>query len=473
MRRILPVTVHLQGPGAMITIYRSHLSPLWTAVLFTLYFFVFLTSEVFLQDCLLALDRPGDLHTFFLGQLACLTAGYLSLALCRRASYGLLRSLAVAAILLPALLFSALALTGSPSSLPAWAAACSYCLGGAGAFLHYSAALCLRHSAVSGRLAGGSIGLAVGIQFLTDTCLDSGQTAMLLALVSLVLAMLLARAPAPAPAAADEAPSSPPSRRTLALATAGTAILSIVVGLNEDIVTRLYATGELDVTSWPRLCYLAGLLLAGFLADIRKRAFMPVITLCVLMLSNMAIFFLNDPRHYQLNLSILYFYSGFYVVYFTVLFLDLAPGTRWPLLWAGMGRLCRSLCVGAFFLCPNGLFGLLGQGCSVVLNSLLLAGVCAIFFWSGQLRDHGSARSAPPVRQDQAIGLFAQKHALTRRETDVLRAVLASSEPLGNIAICLGISERVMQRHLTSIYAKCRVSGRLELVTAFFGQTSP
>lgn len=268
-------------------------------------------------------------------------------------------------------------------------------------------------------------------------------------------------------------PSAPPSRRTLALVTAGTAILSIVVGLNEDIVTRLYATGALDVTSWPRLCYLAGLLLAGFLADIRKRAFMPVITLCVLMLSNMAIFFLSDPRHYQLNLSILYFYSGFYVVYFTVLFLDLAPGTRWPLLWAGMGRLCRSLCVGAFFLCPSDLFGLLGQEYSIVLNTLLLAGVCAIFFWSGQLRDHGAARSAPPLRQAQAIGLFAQKHALTHRETDVLRAVLASSDPLGNIAVCLGISERVMQRHLTSIYAKCGVSGRLELVTAFFGQTPP
>lgn len=457
----------------MITIYRSHLSPLWTAVLFTLYFFVFLTSEAFLQDCLLALDRPKDLHTFFLGQLACLAAGYLSLALCRRASHGLLRSLAAAAMLPPALLFTVLALMGSPASLLSWSAACSYCLGGAGAFLHYSAALCLRHSAVTGRLVGGSIGLAIGIQFLAGTCLDSGQTAMLLALVSLLLAMLLARTPAPAPAAADEAPSAPPSRRTLALATAGTAILSIVVGLNEDIVTRLHATGELDVTSWPRLCYLAGLLLAGFLADIRKRAFMPVITLCVLMLSNMAIFFLNEPRHYQLNLSVLYFYCGFYVIYFTVLFLDLAPGTRWPLLWAGMGRLCRSLCVGAFFLCPSGLFGLLGQEYSVVLNSLLLAGVCAIFFWSGQLRDHGAARSAPPLRQDQAIGLFARKHALTHRETDVLRAVLASSEPLGNIAACLGISERVMQRHLTSIYAKCRVSGRLELVTAFFGRTPP
>lgn len=326
----------------MSTIPRPHLSSLWTAVLFTLYFFVFLTSEVFLQDCLLALDRPEDLHIFFLGQMACLAAGYLSLSLCRRCAYGLLRSVAAAAMLFPALLFIALAFMGIPASLLLWAAACSYFLGGTGAFLHYSAALCLHRSAVTGRVAGGSIGLAVAIQFLTDTCLDSGQTAILLALVSLVLAMLLARTPAPA--TADEAPSAPPSRRTLALVTAGTAILSIVVGLNEDIVTRLYATGALDVTSWPRLCYLAGLLLAGFLADIRKRAFMPVITLCVLMLSNMAIFFLSDPRHYQLNLSILYFYSGFYVVYFTVLFLDLAPGTRWPLLWAGMGRLCRSLC---------------------------------------------------------------------------------------------------------------------------------
>ena len=53
-----------------------------------------------MQDCLLALDRPEDLHIFFLGQMACLAAGYLSLALCRRCAYGLLRSVAAAAMLL-------------------------------------------------------------------------------------------------------------------------------------------------------------------------------------------------------------------------------------------------------------------------------------------------------------------------------------------------------------------------------------
>lgn len=152
---VLPVTVHLQGTGAMSTIPRPHLSSLWTAVLFTLYFFVFLTSEVFLQDCLLALDRPEDLHIFFLGQMACLAAGYLSLSLCRRCAYGLLRSVAAAAMLFPALLFIALAFMGIPASLLLWAAACSYFLGGTGAFLHYSAALCLHRSAVTGRVAGG------------------------------------------------------------------------------------------------------------------------------------------------------------------------------------------------------------------------------------------------------------------------------------------------------------------------------
>ena len=120
----------------MSTIPRPHISSLWTAVLFTLYFFVFLTSEVFLQDCLLALDRPEDLHIFFLGQMACLAAGYLSLALCRRCAYGLLRSVAAAAMLFPALLFIALAFMGIPASLLLWAAACSYFLGGTGAFLH-------------------------------------------------------------------------------------------------------------------------------------------------------------------------------------------------------------------------------------------------------------------------------------------------------------------------------------------------
>ena len=39
----------------------------------------------------------------------------------------------------------------------------------------------------------------------------------------------------------------------------------------------------------------------------------------------------------------MYTYSGFYVVFFTVSFIDLAPRTKSPELWAGMGRIIRSI----------------------------------------------------------------------------------------------------------------------------------
>ena len=285
--------------------------------------------------------------------------------------------------------------------------------------------------------------------------------------------MLLARTPAPA--TADEAPSAPPSRRTLALVTAGTAILSIVVGLNEDIVTRLYATGALDVTSWPRLCYLAGLLLAGFLADIRKRAFMPVITLCVLMLSNMAIFFLSDPRHYQLNLSILYFYSGFYVVYFTVLFLDLAPGTRWPLLWAGMGRVISGLadCVLAAAciadLPLNIIIGIDVLMFIVLVISLAAGGYLLIGHKTEKLEHGMGSEGESALTPQQRLKRYAESCSLTPRETEVLEKLLTTEDGVQEIADSLFISRRMLQRYIASIYEKTETKTRIGLFQSYAG----
>lgn len=41
----------------------------------------------------------------------------------------------------------------------------------------------------------------------------------------------------------------------------------------------------------------------------------------------------------------MYLYSCFYVIFFTVMFIDFAPKSKFPELWASMGRIVRSFTV--------------------------------------------------------------------------------------------------------------------------------
>lgn len=57
--------------------------------------------------------------------------------------------------------------------------------------------------------------------------------------------------------------------------------------------------------------------------------------------------------------------------------------------------------------------------------------------------------------------------SLTEREIEVLK-LLATAATNKAIAAALGISENTVENHLTSIYCKLEVSGRVQaLVTAF------
>lgn len=58
-------------------------------------------------------------------------------------------------------------------------------------------------------------------------------------------------------------------------------------------------------------------------------------------------------------------------------------------------------------------------------------------------------------------------HALTPREVDVLIAVTQDERPLKQVAEELGISMRMVQRHLSSIYQKTDTQTRAGLAKAF------
>ena len=79
-----------------------------------------------------------------------------------------------------------------------------------------------------------------------------------------------------------------------------------------------------------------------------------------------------------------------------------------------------------------------------------------------------AAAAAPTLEEVQAK--FISRSGLTPREEEVLRAVTADERPLKQVADDLGISLRMVQRHLTSIYSKTDTQTRAGLTRAFFGK---
>ena len=82
----------------------------------------------------------------------------------------------------------------------------------------------------------------------------------------------------------------------------------------------------------------------------------------------------------------------------------------------------------------------------------------------------GTAPSADDAAIDPETHLadFAGRFSLTPRETEVLAAVTADERPLKHVATDMGISLRVLQRHLTSLYQKTGTQSRVGLTKLFW-----
>ena len=87
----------------------------------------------------------------------------------------------------------------------------------------------------------------------------------------------------------------------------------------------------------------------------------------------------------------------------------------------------------------------------------------------------GAAPSADDAAIDSEAHLadFAGRFSLTPREIEVLATVTADERPLKHVAADMGISLRVLQRHLTSLYQKTGTQSRVGLTKLFWEQPPP
>lgn len=340
----------------------------------------------------------------------------------------------------------------------------------------------LSGSSFAGRVIGFSAAAATLLQFTVQNFLYADTVftvSILLCLCALILTAVLLRRTLPRTSPAPQGNKPQARRGEAAVLIAAVFIMSLVIGLNDGIITALHAQGQMDIASYPRLFYALGLVFAGFIADYKKRRYMPLATVCTMLFSTVAVFFLSNPAMYELNSMLMYFYSGFYMLYFTVSFIDLAPGTGAPELWAGMGRVLRGFATACIALPSVRMFSAWGDMPILLLSCTFSAAVLILLSLSGHLVI--TRYPEPPqstvcterfrISDEERLKAFSEKYALTPRESEVVAHITSGGQNLQKTAEEMYLSRRTLQRYLTSVYIKTGTKSRVMLVRLYLGST--
>ena len=481
----------------MFSVDRQSLQSLSALALFT---FAFLGSEFFFDSrigLLISAEGVVGAQAMILGASV---VGFLAYALISKLAGGRRALRAVEAAGAIAALVS-IALTENAFAMQIAGCIAFFLLGSLGAEAHWSMARAFEGSPSLAKGAGAAYAAGILLQFLSNQFVPAGMAdAAVLCVGVAALAVFAAagerngesagqKAGEPAtPKSSEQAAADPPQQT--APGGAKTAIravwlLALVVLLAcmfstlDNVVTLANAQGSISVETWPRLFLAASGLAAGVLFDIRERRYMGFIMFAVTVLSTISILAVEAGASPVIGLIVFYLSSGFFVTFFTTTFLQLAPRMRTPQLWAGMGRAANNLC--AFTV--SGVSMMLTQSgiAAVMIASLILFVLVSVaFVGAGLFRLPSTvgereaiqaglaAAAAPTLEEVQAE--FISRSGLTPREEEVLRAVTADERPLKQVADDLGISLRMVQRHLTNIYSKTDTQTRAGLTRAFFGK---
>ena len=408
----------------------------WTqaklVLLFAFYAFVFLLTEITVNN------RAGELWSqeqvvlaYGIGLIST-GAGYLSYAWIQRRflEQRQRKSFLLGAGVVFLLLLTILCLVDTTWAVVAgWG--CLFAMGYVAAAIYYFTACGLWQSTCTGRMIGVSMSLAVLMQYVVMHLPFYDSTIVLLvnALGAVVIGGIV-RYPLGEwcfenPLPYEENPKKLPEAGLVAAVM----VLFMTVGFafTDECVTELDALGLLDVAAWPRLFYGGGLLLAGYLVDIQRRRHIYVVTGIGFTLS-----ILSAPLiisgYYNASMSIMYLYSGFYVIFLTTVFLDLAPQTAEPYLWAGMGRIVRSFSTALILFPAQKIMSLAGIHGIIFANVVAALAVLALVYWYYE-RCRSRETKKLVDRQSSAVEMAAEQAAMAARKAaeDAARVTISAA----------------------------------------------
>ena len=425
---------------------------MWQSICFALCFFSFMMAEAMTNSRATELLGAESVNAVYAIGLLCTGAGFLSFSALRKLFKNeKVRKAVICSVGIVCIISCCVFLTTDNVGLFFLFAGLSLVsCGHIGGCVYYHHAMTFLGSPYIGRATGIGMSLAILIQILIHNFAMQKAAFMSSIAVSILFVLfIIFRLPKdwmlenPLPYSSE----NKTDKKTAVILIAAVALMSLVSGTMDAVITFFDATGDLNVYYGVRLFYALGLLAAGFLADMQNKKYLPLATACIILLSSASTALLGSKAGAYTGIALMYLYSGFYVIFFTVMFCDFAPKTKHPELWAGMGRVVRCVFVSLTVVPVMRIYEAAGSAALVVMScalSVVLLLVLLPYIVSALKKESEAQKEA--LSHEELMQRFAVSYALTPRETEVLEKLLLTEDGVQEIADGLFISRRVLQK---------------------------
>lgn len=442
---------------------------IWQSICFALCFFSFMMAEAMTNSRAAELLGAEYVNTVYAIGLLCTGVGFLSFSALRRLFKSeRLRKAVICIVGIVCIISCCVFLTIDHIRLfSLFAGLALVSCGHIGGCVYYHHAMTFLGNPYIGRSTGIGMSIAILLQILIHNLIVTKAVFIISIAISILLVLfIIFRLPKdwmlenPLPYSSE----NKTDKKTAGILIAAVALMSLVSGTMDAVITFFDAAGELNVYYGVRLFYALGLLAAGFLTDIQNKKYLPLATACIILLSSASTALLGSNAGAYTGIALMYLYSGFYVIFFTVMFCDFAPKTKHPELWAGMGRVVRCVFVSLTVMPVMQIYKAAGSAALVVIScalSIVLLLVLLPFIVSALKKEPEIQAETPS--HEELMQRFAKLYALTPRETEVLEKLLSTEEGVQEIADGLFISRRVLQRYISSVYEKTGTKSRIGL----------
>lgn len=277
------------------------------------------------------------------------------------------------------------------------------------------------------------------------------------------------------------------------------ALMTCIFSTLDNAVTLVHAAGSVDIGQWPRIFLSVSGFLAGFIFDISLRRYMNVIMYCITLLSVICVVVIAMGGPFIVGLLFFYVSAGFFVVYFTTVFMELSRFLEHKELWAGMGRIVNNACAVIISIISVKLLSTQNNMVMSIMALVLFAMISvfiyaysSLMFYNGNPelnRVHTEMSQVQPalnkseeVVNQTAAALnesdedeaeikyrsFIREYSFTTREAEVLKALISSDENVSDIAGSLNMSRTAIYRHISSMNEKTNTKSRVGLIQFYY-----
>ncbi|MDO5569706.1 MAG: helix-turn-helix transcriptional regulator [bacterium] len=329
-----------------------------------------------------------------------------------------------------------------------------------GGSVHFQLSQNLSNKKDAGKIIGFSLAIALILQYFSYNYIENNHFLLGIIIASSIVLLIVILNKSASNCIINEDKKKKTCMSFLIFPIVVVAIISIICGLQDGVITSLDAKGYMNVYGIGRFSYIIGIIVAGFIADTKSKNNLLIATICTTLISIAGIIFLQDPSEYVFNVITIFLMGSFYVMYLTLTFINLASFTKNPRLWSGMGRIIRSITT-ALIVVPSEMLFKSNNYNLMIIISVLLAVILLVIFYIDMNKSF----------QNKAIKNvedFLIKYSFTNKEKEICTFILKDNMKTKEIADYYKISERSVERHLTSIYEKTGVKSRTELYNMFY-----